>query len=315
MLAIETSELTKHYAARAVVSNVSLQVPEGCVYGFVGPNGAGKTTVMRMLLGLIRADSGQARLFGHDIVISRRSALARVGAVIESPSLYGHLSGRANLDLTRALLGLAPTGPDRVLELVDLTAAANQRVNTYSLGMKQRLAIARTLLGAPRLLLLDEPTNGLDPDGIVAMRAFVRDLPERISGTVFVSSHLLAEVQQVADYVGLMQLGRLVLQDRVAALIGDTATYTIAVTDAARGAALLQSAGLMAEHAAGSIVLLCGTGSDARAQAAAANRLLIEAGFDVSALTPQPVSLEDIYRAALVRLPDTERPLAERIAA
>lgn len=307
MVAIETSCLTKYYAAHKVVDNVSLSVPEGCVYGFVGPNGAGKTTVMRMLLGLVRPDSGHARLFGHDIASDRRSALAQVGAVIEGPSLYGHLSGHANLDLTRTLLGLPRTEPDRVLDLVDLRAAASQKVGTYSLGMKQRLAIARTLLGSPRLLLLDEPTNGLDPDGIIAMRSFIRDLPDRMGGTVFVSSHLLTEVQQVADHVGLMQAGRLVVQDRVTSLIGANSNYAIEVGDAARGTALLQAAGLDAENVMETVMLFCPNGDDARIQASRANRLLIEAGFDVSALTPQPVSLEDIYRAATMRQPNIER--------
>lgn len=307
MIAIETKNLTKEYAAQTVVNNVALLVPEGCVYGFVGPNGAGKTTVMRMLLGLIRPDCGWVKLFGLDLAPQRLSALANVGAVIESPALYGHLTGRANLDLTRILLHLPPTEPDRVLELVDLGAAADQKVATYSLGMKQRLAIARTLLGSPRLLLLDEPTNGLDPDGIIAMRTFIRDLPDRIGGTVFVSSHLLAEVQQVADYVGLMQKGQLMLQDRVTTLIGGNSSYQIEMDEAARGVKLLKSAGFDAEHILGSVLLFSSRDSDCRYQAARANRLLVEAGFEVSALTPQPTSLEDIYRAALNEQPDTDR--------
>ena len=303
MAAVETSELTKYYAGHKVVDDVSLFVPEGCVYGFVGPNGAGKTTVMRMLLGLVQPHFGQAKLFGYNVATDRRLALGHVGAVIESPSLYGHLSGHANLDLTCTLLDLPRTEPDRVLDLVDLRAAAKQKVGTYSLGMKQRLAIARTLLGSPRLLLLDEPTNGLDPDGIIAMRSFIRDLPDRIGGTVFVSSHLLAEVQQVADHVGVMQSGRLVVQDRVAALIGNSSNYAIEVGDAAQGATLLIAAGLDVEHVQGSIMLSCKNGVDARALACHANRLLVEAAFDVSALTPQPVSLEDVYRAAIMRDP------------
>lgn len=307
MIAVETQSLTKKYAGKTVVNNVALLVPEGCVYGFVGPNGAGKTTVMRMLLGLIRPDCGWVKLFGHDLATDRLSALANIGAVIESPALYGHLTGRANLDLTRALLHLPPNEPDRVLDLVDLRPAAGQKVATYSLGMKQRLAIARTLLGSPRLLLLDEPTNGLDPDGIIAMRKFIRDLPDRIGGTVFVSSHLLVEVQQVADYVGLMQNGQLIVQDRVAALIGASSNYQIEMDEAERGTDVLKSAGFDAEHVLNSILLFCSQGSDGRTQAARANRLLVEAGLEVSTLTPQPTSLEDIYRAALQQQTHTDR--------
>lgn len=310
MIALETQSLTKKFAGKTVVNDVALLVPEGCVYGFVGPNGAGKTTVMRMLLGLIRPDCGWVKLFDHDLSTDRLSALANIGAVIESPALYGHLTGRANLDLTRILLHLPPTEPDRVLDLVDLRAAAGQRVATYSLGMKQRLAIARTLLGSPRLLLLDEPTNGLDPEGIIAMRKFIRDLPDRIGGTVFVSSHLLAEVQQVADYVGLMQNGQLIVQDRVAALIGASSNYQIEMDEAERGTDLLKFAGFDAEHVLNSVLLFCSKGSDGRYQAARANRLLVEAGLEVSALTPQPTSLEDIYRAALQQRTRTDRTAA-----
>lgn len=310
MVAIETVGLTKSYASHAVVKNVSLLVPAGCVYGFVGPNGAGKTTVMRMLLGLIKPDSGRVRLFGHDLATDRCLALAGVGAVIESPALYGHLTGRANLDLTCAILGHSSTEPDRVLELVDLGMAGSHRVATYSLGMKQRLAIARTLLGSPRLLLLDEPTNGLDPDGIIAMRAFIRDLPDRIGGTVFVSSHLLTEVQQVADYIGLMQKGELTIQDRVTSLVGDSSNYSIELSEPARGTELLKAAGYDAENLMGRILLFCKNDNEASAQAADANRLLVQAGCAVSALMPQPISLEDVYRGALNRQRNAQRSAA-----
>nr|WP_206543602.1 ATP-binding cassette domain-containing protein [Sphingomonas sanguinis] len=198
-MAIETEHLTKRYAGRSVVDDVALRVPMGCVYGFLGPNGAGKTTTMRLLLGLLRADAGTIRLVGHDLVRRRRDALAQVGAFVESASLYDHLTGRANLDITRRLLGLPAGEIDRVLEIVEMRDAAPARTGTYSLGMKQRLALARAMLGSPRLLLLDEPTNGLDPDGIVAMRLLIRALPARIGGTVFVSSHLLTEVEQMGS--------------------------------------------------------------------------------------------------------------------
>ena len=307
MTAIETTGLTKYYGAQTVVSDVSLQVPKACVYGFVGPNGAGKTTVMRLLLGLLRADAGTVRLFGHDLQKNRRAALGNVGAVIESPALYGHLSGWSNLRLTCTLLGLPDAEADRVLELVELTKASGQKVGTYSLGMKQRLAIARTLLGAPRLLLLDEPTNGLDPDGIISMRAFIRDLPDRINGTVFVSSHLLSEVQQIADYVGLMQTGRLTIQDKVASLIGNSSNYLMEVDDPGRGTEILIASGFVAENRSGAILLICANDRDVREQTARANRLLVQAGHAVSGLSSQPTSLEDIYRVALNQAPIEQR--------
>ena len=299
MIAIETTGLTKNYEGRAVVKNVALHVPEACIYGFVGPNGAGKTTVMRMLLGLIAADKGTVRLFGNDIAKDRRKALSRVGAVIESPALYGHLTGRANLRLTCTLLKLPCKEADRVLELVDLASAANQKVASYSLGMKQRLAIGRTLLGTPRLLILDEPTNGLDPDGIMAMRAFISDLPSRINGTVFMSSHLLSEVEQIADYVGLMQMGQLTIQDRVSSLIGTGADYAIDVDRPDHAAWILRAAGFNAGLIKGGLLLSCNGLGDARQEAAHANRLLIETGCLVSSISLRPKSLEDIYRGAL----------------
>ena len=299
MAAIETTGLTKYFEGRPAVQNVALHVPEACVYGFGGPNGAGKTTVMRMLLGLITADAGDVRLFGHDLARNRYKALARIGAVIESPALYRHLTGRANLRLTCTLLKLPDTEADRVLELVDLGKAAHQKVATYSLGMKQRLAIARTLLGTPRLLLLDEPTNGLDPDGIIAMRSFISDLPTRINGTVFVSSHLLTEVEQIADYVGLMQRGELTIQDKVSSLIRTGANFAIEVDRPVHAAMILKAARYNAGLVDGQLILRCTNDQDSRGEAAQANRLLVEAGCAVSGLSSKPTSLEDIYRSAL----------------
>lgn len=310
MVAIATTGLTKYYGGRITVENVALQVPEACVYGFVGPNGAGKTTVMRILLGLTSADRGTVKISGYDIASNRKAALAHVGAVIESPAMYGHLTGRANLLLSCAMLRVHGRDVDRVLDLVDLRNAADQKVGTYSLGMKQRLAVARTLLGSPRLLLLDEPTNGLDPDGIVAMRAFIRDLPDRIKGTVFISSHLLSEVEQIADHVGLMRNGRLVIQDKVANLIGTNANYTIDLDKPAQAVLVLKAAGFDAEQQSDQILLLCSHNQDAKKQAARANQILVEAGHAVSALSPRPTSLEDIYRGAVNRHVSEQRNAA-----
>lgn len=307
MLAIETEHLTKRYTGRAVVDDVTLRVPMGCVYGFLGPNGAGKTTTMRLLLGLLHADAGMIRLVGHDLVQARREALAQVGAFVESASLYDHLTGRANLDITRRLLGLPGLEIDRVLEIVDMRYAARARAGTYSLGMKQRLALARAMLDSPKLLLLDEPTNGLDPDGIVAMRSLIRALPARIGGTVFVSSHLLTEVEQMADYAGMMRAGRLVVQDKVRALLGDGATVAMTIDDADAGAALLRARGMDASAVSDhTIHLLCRDNALIQ-QAATANRILVEADFSVSTIAPRKRTLEDVYHDALAPTPSNER--------
>lgn len=299
MLAIETEHLSKCYGARPVVDDVALRVPMRCVYGFLGPNGAGKTTTMRLLLGLLRADAGTIRLIGHDLARDRRRALSQVGAFVESASLYDHLSGWANLDLTRRLLRLPEREIDRVLEIVDMCGAATTRAGAYSLGMKQRLALARALLGSPRLLLLDEPTNGLDPDGIIAMRILISALPDRIGGTVFVSSHLLAEVEQVADHAGLMRGGRLVVQDEVRRLLGNDAVVALTVDEAEAAAALLRARGMDADFAGDNTLHLRCAGEALAHQTAMANRILVEAGFAVSAIVTRARTLEDVYRGAL----------------
>ena len=299
MLAIETDRLTKHYGRHPIVSDVALRVPVGCVYGFLGPNGAGKTTTMRLLLGLLRPDGGTVRLVGHDLAQNRCGALSQVGAFLESASLYDHLTGQANLDLTRRLLGLPQREIDRVLEVVDMRSAAKARAGTYSLGMKQRVALARAMLGSPRLLLLDEPTNGLDPDGIIAMRTLIRTLPDHIGGTVFLSSHLLAEVEQVANYAGLMRSGHLVMQDEVRRLLDGNPIVAMTVNEADAAAALLIARGMDASAAGDhTLHLRCQSGVLA-AQTAAANSILVEANFAVSAIVPRARTLEDVYRGAI----------------
>ena len=298
MLAIETKGVIKRFGRRSVVEDLDLRVPTGSVFGFLGPNGAGKTTTVRLLLGLLRPDGGTIRILEQDLARYRERALAGVGAFIESASLYEHLSGRANLELTRVLLGLPRSEIERVLDVVDMRPAANQRVRAYSLGMKQRLALARAMLGTPRLLLLDEPTNGLDPDGIVAMRKLIRELPDRIGGTVFVSSHLLTEVEQMAQDVCLLRGGRSVLEGSVRDLLDCGAQWDLGVDRAETGASILSAAGMDATPVGHGIVRLTAVnqGSD---QVAHANRLLVEGGIAVCTITPRKISLEDLYRDTL----------------
>ena len=311
MLAIETRDLCKRYGACVVVDDVSLNVPEGCVYGFLGPNGSGKTTTMRLLLGLLRPDAGAIYLNGQDLSRNRRRALARVGAFVESTSLYEHLDARSNLQITCHLLEIPSADVDRVLEIVELRADAKARVGTFSLGMKQRLALARALLGRPRLLLLDEPTNGLDPDGIVAMRELIRQLPEQIGGTVFVSSHMLAEVQQIADHAGLMLNGRLIIQNDVRSLLGTERIVAITVDDTARAKVVLEGKGMTVDQDDNSILRLhCLDSCSFSHQASVANRALIEAGLQVAAIVPEERTLEDVYRNAIARHPVGERQAA-----
>ena len=231
-LALATRGLHKRYGSRTALAGLDLSVPTGVVYGFLGPNGAGKTTTMRLLTGLIRPDAGAIEILGLPFGRRDRRHLFEVGALIESPSFYPYLSARQNLT------ALAATGAktskariEELLELVGLHDRARDRVQTYSLGMKQRLGIAAALLSDPRLLLLDEPANGLDPAGIVAMRELLKQLAS--SGkTVFVSSHILGEVEQLADVLGIIAAGRLVREGPIGSLLAGEGMVRVRVAPA-----------------------------------------------------------------------------------
>lgn len=295
--AIETEGLTRRFGRRTAVDAVSLTVPERAVYGFLGRNGAGKTTTLKMLLGLIRPDAGTARVGSVDVVRDRMGAARKVGALLEAHGFYGNLSGRENLDLTRTLLGLPKSEIDRVLEVVGMTADAGRRVAGYSLGMRQRLGLARAMLGAPQVLILDEPTNGLDPDGIADMRRFLRGLPERTGATVLLSSHLLGEIEQTATHVGILSHGRLVLEGELGRLKAELAPeIAFSVDDPARGAALAAARGFEVATADDGLIARLKPGEDARTAAAALNRALVEADVAVFSIGARPRSLEGIYR-------------------
>ena len=210
---VETTALSKQYAGRPVVDQVSLCVPEGSVYGFIGPNGAGKSTTMKMLLGLLKPSGGSIEILGQQMNPENRlELLGQTGSLIESPSCYGHLTGEENLQIVADLKNVPKRDIDRVLEIVSLTSSRKKKVKQYSLGMRQRLGIAQALLGSPKLLILDEPTNGLDPAGIQEMRSLIREMPRRCGATVLVSSHLLSEMEQMAGHVGIIDHGRLLFQ-------------------------------------------------------------------------------------------------------
>jgi ABC-2 type transport system ATP-binding protein len=205
---VETSGLTKRFGERVAVDNVELRVPRGSAFGYLGPNGAGKTTLIRMLLGLTKASAGNMRLLGRPVPDDRATALARVGAIVEEPRFHKHLTGRENLTVIAA--AREPEAHERIdgaLARVGLSQRADERVKRYSLGMRQRLGVARSLLADPELLILDEPTNGLDPRQIIEMRELIRSLAGR--HTVLMSSHILSEVEKTADRVALLLGGRL----------------------------------------------------------------------------------------------------------
>ncbi|KGM57544.1 bacitracin ABC transporter ATP-binding protein [Lysobacter arseniciresistens ZS79] len=291
-LAIQTTHLRRGFPGGQGVFDLNLAVPAGIVYGFLGPNGAGKTTTIRLLLGLLRPDGGVIRLHGQTLDRGNRRVLEGVGALVDSPSLYPHLSGRQNLEVTRRLLGCPRARIDEVLAITGIARAAARRVREYSLGMRQRLAIALALLGRPRLLILDEPANGLDPAGILDMRRLLRRLAVEHGICVFVSSHQLGEVEQVASHVGVLHGGRLRFQGSIAEL---HARYSPVVRlhcdDPARAVAVLQAAGEDVNHVEPGAL---GVRLRARAEAEL-NRMLVEAGIAVSHLALQRPSLESLF--------------------
>jgi ABC-2 type transport system ATP-binding protein len=234
-------QLSKNYGSRPAVNQLDLEVRRGEIFGFLGPNGAGKTTTIRMALGLVRPTSGRVEVLGQDVSRRASEVLPRVGALVESPALYGYMSGRDNLRAFAAVLGGVPARRlDEVLELVDLDGRQKDRVKAYSLGMKQRLGLAIALLHDPELLVLDEPANGLDPAGIVEMRDLMRRLAAA-GKTIFVSSHVLAEVQQICDRVAIINLGRLIRVAPVADLVGAHGEFVVRIEHPQRALELVRA--------------------------------------------------------------------------
>ncbi len=290
---IETKNLTKRYKNKTVVNNLDLKVPKGSIYGFLGSNGAGKSTTMKMLLGLVRPNQGQIRMFGKPLEGKRRlEILKNTGSLIESPSYYGHLSGRENLEIICTLKDAPKQEIDQVLELVRMENQQHKKAGQYSLGMKQRLGLAAALLGHPRLLLLDEPTNGLDPSGIQEMRELIRALPKKSGMTVLVSSHLLSEIDQTATHVGIIDQGHLIFQDSLAALHEHSQPrLCLRTTDAFAALAELQRSHIPAEEKEGTLILR----DTSDQNAARAIRHLVYAGIGILRAEEVQMSLEDIF--------------------
>ncbi len=298
--ALMTRGLTRRFGARIAVDHLDLRVREGDVYGFLGPNGAGKTTAIRCILGLIRKDEGEVALFGETDPIRQR---AFVGALVETPAFHGSLSGWQNLALAAAYAGTADRDAaiQEALSRVGLLGRERDPVRGYSLGMRQRLGIARALVGRPRILILDEPTNGLDPRGMKEVRDLLRDLARRDKLTVFISSHLLGEVQQLCDRVGILEKGRLVYEGDVSG-VGDGAPEQAGpkglVVDV--GSSDLGALKTALATVSGASVLGDGEGGRVRVSlvgldAATLNRALVQQGVAVDALVPIERDLEDLF--------------------
>jgi ABC-2 type transport system ATP-binding protein len=296
-IAIQVTGLTRKYKSVVAVEDLSLCVHKGDIYGFLGPNGAGKTTAMRMILGLIRRDSGHIELLGNTNLTAARQ---HIGAIVETPGFHGWTSATRNLQYACAYANLPKATWTqeiaRVLELVGLTDRAKDTVKTYSLGMKQRLAIARALLGNPQLLFLDEPTNGLDPKGMAEVRELIRSLALNEQLTVFISSHLLAEVQAICNRVGIIQKGRLRAEGYVDELLkahSNETSVEVGAENPAKLEEVLQSTeGIKVRGAgeAGRILVQLES-----ATIASLNRTLVESGIHVTALVPNTTNLEDVF--------------------
>ena len=293
---IEVAGLRKEYrrlrgGTTVAVDGLDLAVPEGGVFGFLGPNGSGKTTTIRCLLGLVRPSAGTARLFGADVPAALPSVIGRVGSIVESPALFPTFSGRRNLLLLGRLHGIGPKAVDAVLERVGLAERGRDLVKTYSLGMRQRLGIATALLKDPALLILDEPANGLDPAGIKEIRELLRRLGAE-GRTVFVSSHILSEIQQTCDRVAILSRGRCVAAGAVAEVLstGRAGELLVRLDDLDAGLAVLTAAGLAARRDDDALLV------DVPAtEAARITQVLARKRLWVSELRPVEATLEDVF--------------------
>ncbi len=318
-LAIETHGLTKRFGERLALDGVDLQVPRGCAFGFLGPNGAGKTTMIRTLLGLTHANAGTMSLLGLPVPAQRAHALRRVGAIVEEPRFHMQLTGRENLHVVAAVRGeetearIAPA-----LARVGLAERADEKVKSYSLGMRQRLGVARCLLCDPLLLILDEPTNGLDPGGIQEFREMIRGMVEHEGRTVFVSSHLLDEVEKFCDAAAIVDRGKVITQGPIADLASDGGAarhqLVLGVDNVELALEVLSSSDLVRDARRsdeGIRIVLTGEPRDA----ALLNAALVRAGVGVERLEPVRQSLEQRFLQVTSRLSDTGGVQAEEVGA
>ncbi|MFC9540348.1 ATP-binding cassette domain-containing protein [Lysinibacillus sp. NPDC056959] len=289
---VQTENLSKSFGKEQAVSNINLKIRKGEIYGFLGPNGAGKTTTIRMLLGLMKPSSGTIKMFQKDLTKERINILSKAGSLVENPSYYPHLTAYENLEALRKILGVPKSRIDEVLEIVRLKDAANKKVKGFSLGMKQRLGIAASLLHNPELLILDEPTNGLDPSGIIEIRNLIKRLPSEYGMTIIISSHLLSEIDQMATQVGIVTKGKMIFQDSIEAMRRFAQPkVVIKVSDGEKGWRSLVANGIKAEHK--DDLILFDECSDEKV--AHIVQILVQEGISVYRVEEEKRSLEDIF--------------------
>lgn len=307
---LQTNGLSKRYGKRWVVNDVNLCVRRGEIFGFLGPNGAGKSTTIRMLLSLVRPTRGRVELFGKPLERARKEVLSRVGGLVERADFYLYLSGRKNLEIVSAMKGeVSAKAIDEVLEIVGLGTRAGDKVKTYSHGMKQRLGIAQALLGSPEFIVLDEPTTGLDPQGIKEVRELIRTLTVEKAITVFLSSHLLSEIEQTASSMAIINAGSLVVQGNVQDLM--SAGQNVVKIDAEPAE---RACTLIREQFPGAALKSDGTSIEVaipRDKVGRLNTDLVQAGITVRALVPKR-SLEEYFLAITEGASDVGTPLPRR---
>lgn len=293
-LLVETQSLDYSFSGNEkTLQQLSMQVPEGSIYGFLGPNGAGKTTTLRLLLGLLKKQKGSIRIFGKELSNERVSILQKIGSLIEQPSLYLHLTGRENLEVQRRIFNCSKSAIDKVLAVVGLEQAAGKKAKAYSLGMKQRLSLAVALLHAPELLILDEPTNGLDPNGIIEMRELIKMLNREQGTTIIVSSHLLSEIEKLATHAGIINHGRFLFQGTMPELnqLKSSSSF-IEIETSNNGSAmdLLQKEQAVQKEN-GAIVIPYAS----KEQMAAINKMLVLRDIDVYQVVLRQIELEQLF--------------------
>ncbi len=288
---IALQNVQKKFGARVAVQDLTLAVPRGEIFGLLGHNGAGKSTAIGMMLGQVWPTRGEVKVCGHDVTTQRARALAKVGAIFETPAFYDYLSGRRNLEILCHYS--APTSPERIREVVEwvgLTGREQSAVRTYSHGMRARLAIAQALLPQPELLIFDEPGSGLDPEGIAEMRGTILRLHRELGLTILLSSHQLSEVEQLCTRIAVLNQGRKVFEGRVADIKAGSGRVMLRTRDFAAAAALLRERGVITDSADGKFITL----SEGRTTAEAAE-VLVEANLPVEGIWQAEQTLEDFY--------------------
>jgi lantibiotic transport system ATP-binding protein len=295
MYCIETTHLSHQFApGKNILDDINLRIPTGSIYGFLGPNGAGKTTTLRLILGLLKKQKGEIHLFGQSLSQNRVAILRKLGSLIETPSLYGHLTAAENLLLLQKIYQCPKTRIPEVLELVGLSDTAHKKVSQFSLGMKQRLSIAVALLNHPELLILDEPTNGLDPNGIIEMRELFKRLNQEQKTTILISSHLLAEIEKLVSHVGIIHKGQLLFEGTLEDLIHkqqESSCLSLMTSDNFRSIQLLQAFQTSVQQQNDKLVLPLLP----LEQIAQLNRHLVQNGIDVYHLAVEKNDLESIF--------------------